>query len=402
MMFAKVKFFFKKFDTFQKLFTFLGCGFGLLLAIILLVSGIAAIPFTGGASLLPTAAAIPFFIFLLTGGMGSAGKYIGLSIDTIIDKEKPTNEKLATLIGCAIGALLTILAFPLKFVGVGFIVEFIHVPLWEIALLFVPLTIGAFGSAASYIARVCDTAFNQKTILDLLFKPKLEDNQTTIVNAIFPPQQKTHSCQNNAIDNKQLESTLEKTQSQDINVKRSRPTLIKARSCQQIINKNQKKPVLESSPSSFFIQGIHSYLNMPRYDNSHLHWTSIFFDNKRGLNRALTYLQLFRAAQSELEKDIIAYSLFASLEGKTLQKVVFTKMGFHSLSVAQAFFKNKIDSGILTKQTEKKQSEINKDIPVQKKLDHRVIAEIVKKANNNVSVSSGKYTEAISSLRKFI
>src|SRR3990167_1880114 len=147
-----------RFKSFQDLLVLIGCVVGIPLAIILVLTGIAAIPFTGGTSLLPALIGTALFVLLVTGSCASAGNYIGLSIDSMIKKEPLTNAKIATIAGCIIGVALSIVAIPLGFVGVPFIVEKATIPLWTLFLCFVPLTVGRFGSACSYIGRAVDTA----------------------------------------------------------------------------------------------------------------------------------------------------------------------------------------------------------------------------------------------------
>ncbi len=158
-------------NDYQKLFTILGCLLGLVLAIVLIAGGIAAIPFVGPGSLLPLWLGSMLFALLVTGSFGSAGKFIGLSIDTILNKEKLTNEKIGTVAGCALGVVISILSIPLHFVGLTLIARGIILPAMKIIWPFIPLTIGMFGSACAYIGRVVDIFTGDKTVIDLL-KPK--------------------------------------------------------------------------------------------------------------------------------------------------------------------------------------------------------------------------------------
>ncbi|OGT41460.1 MAG: hypothetical protein A3F42_00445 [Gammaproteobacteria bacterium RIFCSPHIGHO2_12_FULL_37_34] len=208
----KIVYFFKnRFNSCQKALTTLGCIIGVPLSIILIITGVAAIPFTGASSLLPSSLALLLFLVIVTGSFASAGKYIGLSLDTILNKEQLTNEKIATIAGCCIGLTLSIVAIPLHFVGVRFILEKAAIAMWALFTYFVPLTIGAFGSACSYIGRSIDTITNQKTIFDFFEKqesrPPQEKqiieshafvNKKLIKKAAFPPRLKAISNKKNS------------------------------------------------------------------------------------------------------------------------------------------------------------------------------------------------------------
>jgi len=198
-------FFTSRLNSFQKGLTLLGCIFGCALSIALVLTGLAAIPFTGPGSLLPMWLGTLIFITLVTGSFGSAGKYMGLSIDTILNKEKLNNEKIATVAGCSIGFILSILAIPLHFVGIGIIAEKISIPVWEVILEFIPLTIGSFGSACSYIGKSIDALTNGKTIVDVFSASKNVNKDN--------PNEKLSQCSNN---NNQVAPVISQQRSQKV------------------------------------------------------------------------------------------------------------------------------------------------------------------------------------------
>ncbi len=158
------------------------------------------------------------------------------------------------------------------------------------------------------------------------------------------------------------------------------------------LNENTKddNPDTEDTISNkfalLFNDGINAYLKKPRDETGHLHWMSRHFDANRGIVRANAYQTLFTKSPSLLEKQTIAYSLFASQDGEMLQKQVGKSLGYVSLEAARDDLRTSLKSEIKT--------------PEQLRiLNESVIGPIVKNANHKKSYDSGAYDDAVASLR---
>ncbi|MBX3709434.1 MAG: hypothetical protein KIT56_03695 [Gammaproteobacteria bacterium] len=391
----KISHFFKtRLNSFQKIFTILGCitGFGLSIAFI--ASGIAAIPFTGGGSLLLGGIAAALFIVLVTGSFGSAGKYIGLSIDTIISKEKVTNEKIATVAGCLIGLIISLLAVPLNYVGVGFIAEKAAVASWEILLPFIPLTIGAFGSACSYIGRSIDALTGGKTIFDLFSNKNIPSKQNEEKKPLHEPENIVTN--NNILNSQDMNKNFSMKKSLSLpcfspgDLKRKDNSRPLKRSCSvgQIgikTHHSNKQSLNKSVNITNARSGIEAYLRLSREQNSHLGFFSKCFDSERGKIRAEIYLKLLSSLETDSQKTVIIYSLLASDDGTMLKEQVSKNMGYKDSDTAKTEF------AVL----------IKKQVPLNRLrlLNNEVISPLVKYTNNMKTLDSGYYDDALECLK---
>lgn len=366
---GKVRHFFKtRFNTYQKVLTSLGLIFGFILAIVLVFGGIAAIPFIGPGSFMPIGLAIALFIFLTAGSFASAGRYLGTAIDTVLtDKEKPNNEKLATLIGSILGLIITIAAFPFCCVGVGIMA--VSAPIWLIIMAFIPLTPGALASSSSYVGRFIDYFTGGKTVLDGIYA--LQDHARYGPSENIPAHLPIHPL-----------PKLKRASSGALHQEEERPAQLK-RSYSSVADIHNKLNVL-SKKMRHFDDGIEKYLTMPRDPQAtHLHWLSSYFDNERGMIRASTYRYLFAHAGSEFEKKVIVFSLLASNDGATLQKQVYEAMKYTSLDAAR----KELEEAIRT--------DIKNDSVIKDLLNHSVIASIIKNTNKKKSVDSDEFDRAL-------
>src|SRR5207253_5369707 len=109
----------------------------------------------------------------------------------------------------------------------------------------------------------------------------------------------------------------------------------------------------------------------------------------RGEKRANTYLYLLNnEAQTPLRKLAIIYALLASHDGETLQKYVYTKMGFSNLQCARDYFQKEIRSQLHSIHSE--ESEFNTAL---NHFNENVISKIVAFANSDTDISDEKTTE---------
>ncbi|VVC76518.1 hypothetical protein AQUSIP_18310 [Aquicella siphonis] len=383
-----IKTFFKsRLNSWQKALTVLGCMTGAVLSIGLIAGGIAAIPFTGGASLMPAWLGMIFFIVLVTGSFGSAGKYIGMSIDTLISNEKPTNEKIATVAGCLVGLIVSVLAIPLHSFGVGFIAEHAAVAAWEVILPFIPLTIGAFGSACSYIGRSIDALTNNKTIFDLFRKysraAQKQREQMPLMSSSGQAVRASLSVKCDDAPGFRNPAGMEQSPA-NLAVPAEGMKRCRSAPCLSLFNPQWSRRSTESMQSRFTQcdEGIKKYLDMSKVTDSHLGFFARHFDRDRGKARAQAYLSLLNNAKTAFEQGVIAYALLAAHDGKTLKNIVCAQMGFHSLREAR----NKL--GWYIRQSLASRAEL-------RLLENEVISRIVKYTNDKKSYASGCYDDAL-------
>lgn len=356
MIFKLIKnvhaFFKNRLNSFQKILTVLGCVTGFIAAILLIVTGVAAIPFTGGASLLPLWLGIPIFILLVTGSFGSAGKYVGMSIDTLLEEEKANNEKIATFIGCIIGFIISLLGIPLHFVGLPIIAQNANLSLWKLLFPFIPLTVNAFGSACSKVGKAVDACTNGKTIFDLMRSKKMNENIESM--------------------------TLAANETHHVSIKKLTSISNVREQLTNHLSRFNKKEKLE--------RGIHYYLSMSQQKNNSFHFFSRYSHQEKGVLRAKAYKALYKHTHSSFQRKVITYSLFASRDGRTLQKNVYQSLGYQSLKAAKEAMRLQIKTE-LTSMTK------------MKILNQFVIKPIIVNANTNKSFKSGVFDDALDILK---
>ncbi len=355
-MWKKIReFFTSRFDTYQKVLMLVGLIIGLPLSIALVAGGIAAIPFTGGASAIPAWLGYTLFIFLTTGAFISTGNYLGIMIDTVKDKEKPNNEKIGNFICCSLGLIFSIVTVPFG-IAAG----------WNILAASATFltTIGNFGSAGTRLSRIIDNLTNNKTIFDLV-SSKPDKIASVDVNPskeiiVSPPRRRLSEVPSLKPARRWSFSDIQGELSR-------RPTVKNINNIIPDINPIVVNPSEELNKK--FAAGINTYSALK---GSHLSWVTRLFDGNRGAKRANVYQTLFTNAKSEFEKNVIAYSLFASDDGETLQNTMFQEMGYTSLEEAR----NKLSKSILSEINSDDKKEINTTVL------NKAIGSIVKKANN--------------------
>lgn len=153
-------------ESYQRKLTVFGIVCGLIVAIILLATGIAAAPFTGGLSLVPLWLGLPLFCLTTVGSFASAFSYVGKAVDTFVDgREKVNNERLATVVGCVLGLGLSVLALLFSFTPIAWLAT-LSLTQSQAAPIFIPLAVGMLASACSYIGRGLDALMKERTVLD--------------------------------------------------------------------------------------------------------------------------------------------------------------------------------------------------------------------------------------------
>src|SRR5437868_5083086 len=85
----------KRYYTYESVFQLLGAVAGVAVATTLLAMGVAALPFTGGISLLPAWLAGIIYFGVVSTTFLAAGRFVGITLDALTSKEKSNNEKLA-------------------------------------------------------------------------------------------------------------------------------------------------------------------------------------------------------------------------------------------------------------------------------------------------------------------
>ncbi len=290
------RFFRKHCSCFEYCFEAIGLILGIITPIILIVAGIASLPFTGGASSILLWLGYICFAASIYVTFVNAARAWGILLDAVIEiknGQHPNNEKIATATGFVVGLVLAFVAVALNFAPVPFISSLIHIALWKGALLIVPWIIGFTAACARVSGRLVDhfqAHFPKTTLQDLLSPNKNEDKN------IIPP----------------------------------------------------KHMDIESALIANGIKGIYQYLETR--DENKLNIVSKCFDRETGKKRALMYYHLLHlpGINSDLQKVILLYVLLGSGQGATLKKSVCHSMQLKE-DEARNVFRDYIQSHVVDK-----------------------------------------------------
>lgn len=314
--------FFKKRYSLEHAFQLLGGFLGFFISLALLIGGIAAVPFTGGASLVPVWVGWLIFVGLVTTTTLAFGRFFGITLDTMISSQKSNNEKLATVAAFVVSMLIAGLASPLAYASAPFLNVFAYKSPWGMMVAFFISTSQSITSIGRHIGRTVDKHFDQKTLPDRFKK----------IGAYI---QNTFGLGNEE--------------------------------AQEVIAEDMHADIANQARNA--TAGIIDYLQQPREgQGSHLSPSSQLFDYKAGTRRGIVLLKLMGALEIEeqalreaalkeellqeaanngmnlgrielrveemrqkncnLQKAIILYTMLGAAEGRKLKKMVCEKMGY--------------------------------------------------------------------------
>lgn len=277
----------KRYNSFENSFQLAGAIIGFILSIVLIATGVALIPFTGGASLLPMWLGCIIFVGIFTTAFLAAGRMLGIMFDTVLDiyhGRKINNEKLATAVACCFALILAAVAWPLHFLYIPYVVSSAVLPIWEAFLIFIPILISIIAAVGRHIGRAIDRQVRQKGNIYDFFKKIYDYGKKGYVSLIG-----------------------EENIDQEL----------------QIISSTLK--INEAVAKA--IEGIKEYQEL---DGSHLGVLVTLFDPDTGKERADTYYWLLnnhKSVTTDLQKAIIIYAMLAHDYGPTLNQKVRNKMG---------------------------------------------------------------------------
>jgi hypothetical protein len=162
-------------DNFERRLLEIGIILGIIFSCLMLILGIAIIPFSGGVSL-PVALAFLNILYVVFSAAvwGASFKYVGRAIDTVIAMwkgEEVSNQQLAVLGGCFVGLVLAIATvcvplLPIISIPHLGLVEVIKLIPWQQMLLTIVGMVGAMASLADKIGQFWDVVFRH-TIISL-------------------------------------------------------------------------------------------------------------------------------------------------------------------------------------------------------------------------------------------
>ena len=296
-IFIKLRYRYNFERAFQLIFGILG----FIISIALIVGGLAAVPFTGGASLLPVWLGWLIFSAIFTTVFLVAGRMLGIVIDTIISAirgEKINNEKLGSAIGCVVGIIIAVLAWPLHFFYIPYVVSLALMPLWEAFLIFIPVVISMIATVGRNIGRVIDV--------------ETQDNIVTSFRGIYEYFMGTTNsilAANNVQEEKKVDSTL----------------------------------VIMSAVNST-IQGIEEYKKL---DGSHLNSVVKLIDPDTGKKRAEIYLFLLQnntRIEFDLQRAIILYTMLEYGGGPTLKQEVKKAVGEETVRELDNYINSRVEA----------------------------------------------------------
>jgi hypothetical protein len=299
-----------RYSSFENVFQLLGLIIGFIVSIILLAAGVAAIPFTGGASLLPAWIGALAFFFIVTTTFLAAGRMMGILIDTVIDfiqGVRVNNEKLATAIACAVGLIFVVAALPLHFVVVPFIAAEAVIPVWQGFMIFLPATISSIAAIGRHIGRTIDRHVQQKiSTHDLLNK----------VVGWIKGEEQVADLRNTVTHDKLVDGHWG----------------IKLYLGNRGVEKYQYLTVAKPIPPATLVASIKSR-----------------FDPKTGKNRGVVYHNMLKDknAPTDLQKAIVLYTMLKSGRGRALRETVRENMGYGSVVEAKEDLRKYIHQHLL-------------------------------------------------------
>lgn len=288
------KYIWSRYHTFENTLQAAGMMTGFVVSIILLSAGIAAVPFTGGASLLPAWIGMLAFIGIVTTTFLAAGRMIGITIDTVINfiqGDRVNNEKLATAIACVVGLIFAGLALPLNFFVVPFISSAAMIPTWEGFMIFLPVTVSTIASIGRHLGRTFDRHVKQKiSIHDVINKLVSWFKRKEMV----------------------IEMNSRVTHDRLVNGHRGIEIYLGNRGDQEYKHQATKPP---TAPGG---------------------WAR-YFDPETGKNRATVYRKMLKDKRTpkDLQKAIVLYTMLKSGRGNVLKETVRESMGYSSVVEAK-------------------------------------------------------------------
>lgn len=147
---------------------------GITLGIVLIATGTALLPFSGGSSIALHVLACALFVFISGRTFSAMGKYAGKATDCLLDngkdekgKEKrPLNEQICSLIGMGVGLVLSIALIPLHKLGASFLVSKISDKVESYVTLGIPLMMSTVAAGFAYAGKFVDNLAKRKTFVD--------------------------------------------------------------------------------------------------------------------------------------------------------------------------------------------------------------------------------------------
>lgn len=147
---------------------------GITLGVVLIATGTALLPFSGGSSLALHVLACALFVFISGRTFSAMGKYAGKATDCLLDKGKdakgnekrPLNEQICSLLGMGAGLVVSIVLIPLHKLGASFLVSKISDKVESAVTMGAPLMMSTIAAGFAYAGKFVDNLARRKTFID--------------------------------------------------------------------------------------------------------------------------------------------------------------------------------------------------------------------------------------------